>query len=110
MKTQKITKNMSINEIIKKFPQSIGVFNKFNLDSCCGGAESLENAAKKSEVDLAILIEAIDNAIETPREKGHNCARCGNSSDEILLIQCEIEKGSSFVCARCLPFYIHGGH
>lgn len=32
-----ITGNMVINDVIKKHPQTIKVFNDYKVDSCCGG-------------------------------------------------------------------------
>lgn len=60
----KISKEMSINQIIKLYPKSIGVFNKFNIDSCCGGSETLEKAVKNAGVDLQTVISEIKKAIE----------------------------------------------
>ena len=51
-----ITKEMSINQVIAKYPKTVGVFNQYNIDSCCGGHESLEIASKKNNVDIAKLI------------------------------------------------------
>lgn len=60
----KISKEMSINQIIKLYPKSIGVFNKFNIDSCCGGSETLEKATKNAGADLDEVIAEIQKAIE----------------------------------------------
>ncbi len=60
----RISKEMSVNQIIKLYPGSIGVFNKFNIDSCCGGSETLEKAAKNAGVDIDVLLNAINEAID----------------------------------------------
>lgn len=60
-----ISKEMSVNQIIKLYPKSIGVFNKFNIDSCCGGSEPLEKAAKNAGVDINDLINSIIEAINS---------------------------------------------
>lgn len=39
----------------------------------------------------------------------HGCVQCGTGSDERLLIQCELKGKLEWVCARCLPMFIHGG-
>ncbi|MBI3601064.1 MAG: DUF542 domain-containing protein [Nitrospinae bacterium] len=59
-----ITKEMSINQVISKYPKTVGVFNRYNIDSCCGGYESLENAAKNKGIDIVELIEALNKAAE----------------------------------------------
>ncbi len=53
---------MSINEIIRKYPNTMGVFNRFNVDSCCGGARSLKSVAEEDRVDLRALIDALNEA------------------------------------------------
>ncbi len=58
----KITPEMSINEIIRKYPNTMGVFNRFNVDSCCGGARSLKSVAEEDRVDLNELIDALVKA------------------------------------------------
>ena len=58
-----ITPDMSINDIIRKYPNTMGVFNRFNLDSCCGGARSLKVVAGEDKVDLQELIKALKEAI-----------------------------------------------
>jgi regulator of cell morphogenesis and NO signaling len=59
-----ITKEMSINQVIAKYPKTVGVFNQFNIDSCCGGHESLEIAVKKNNVDINKLIESLKESAE----------------------------------------------
>lgn len=55
-----ITKNMIINDVIKKYPKTISVFSKFKVDSCCGGAASIEKTAAMSGVDIPALIAALN--------------------------------------------------
>lgn len=57
---QTITKKMVINEIIKQYPATIGVFNRFNVDSCCGGAKRLEESAAGKELEE--LVAALNEA------------------------------------------------
>lgn len=59
-----ITKEMSINQVIAKYPKTVGVFSQYNIDSCCGGYESLENAAKKNSVDISRLIKSLTESIK----------------------------------------------
>ncbi len=58
----KITPEMSINEIIRKYPNTMVVFNRFNVDSCCGGARSLKSVAEEDKVNLRELIDALEKA------------------------------------------------
>jgi regulator of cell morphogenesis and NO signaling len=57
---EKITKDMIVNDAIKLYPDTIGVFSKFRIDSCCGGAVSIEEASKRDKADLAALLEKLN--------------------------------------------------
>jgi len=63
-----ITREMSINQVIKLYPKTVGVFNKFNIDACCGGNRSIEQAAKEDRADLDALLSALNLAAN--QEKG----------------------------------------
>ncbi len=60
--TEKITKDMVVNDAIKEYPGTIGVFTHFNIDSCCGGAATIEDSAKRDNAPLDELIEALNEA------------------------------------------------
>ncbi len=56
-----ITKDRIVNDVIREEPKTIGVFTRFNIDSCCGGAASIEAAAKRDNVDLDALLQALNS-------------------------------------------------
>ena len=58
-----ITREMVINDVIKSYPQSIAVFNQFRVDSCCGGGQSIEKTATRDGVDVASLMQALNDAV-----------------------------------------------
>lgn len=58
-----ITKDMTINDIIKKYPLTITVFNKFRVDSCCGGGQTVEKTATADSVDVKALLLALNKVI-----------------------------------------------
>ncbi len=60
-----ITQDMIINDVIKNYPETIAIFNKFNVDSCCGGGASIEATAKQDGVDVEELLTALNQAIES---------------------------------------------
>lgn len=64
---EKITQAMVVNDAIKLYPDTIGVFNKFHIDSCCGGAVSIEDAAKRDKADLNALLKKLNEAANAPR-------------------------------------------
>lgn len=54
-----ITKEMTVNQVLKLYPKSVGIFSKFNIDSCCGGNRSLEQSAREDKVVLEDLMAAL---------------------------------------------------
>ncbi len=65
-----ITRDMTINGVIKKYPQTIAVFNKFRVDSCCGGGQAIEKTATADGVDIEGLLQALNEAVKTGSEAG----------------------------------------
>lgn len=60
--TDLITVEMVINDVIKHYPKVIGVFNQFNMDSCCGGADSIRVGAEKAGANPAEVVAALNAA------------------------------------------------
>lgn len=58
----KVNKDMVVNDCIKLFPKTIGVFTQFHIDSCCGGAVSIEDAARRDGAPLNELMAALEAA------------------------------------------------
>ncbi|MEK7847633.1 MAG: DUF542 domain-containing protein [Chloroflexota bacterium] len=58
----KITEDMTINQLLRLYPQAMGVFNTFRMDSCCGGARSLGEAAREDGSDIRELLDALKRA------------------------------------------------
>ena len=61
----RITREMIINDVIKQYPETISVFNRLNVDSCCGGGASIEATARKDGIDLEALLDALNREIES---------------------------------------------
>lgn len=59
-----IHKEMTVNQVIRLYPIVISVFNKFNIDSCCGGSDTLEAAAKKGNIDIEELLRELNLLLE----------------------------------------------
>ena len=58
-----VTKDMVINDVIKKYPKTIRIFNKFKVDACCGGGSSIEKTAGADGVDIEALLKALNTSI-----------------------------------------------
>lgn len=57
-----VTKDIVVNDCIKMYPKTIGIFTQFKIDSCCGGAVSIEAAAKRDGAPLEELMNALNEA------------------------------------------------
>jgi len=64
---EKISEQMIVNDAIKLYPDTIGVFSKFHIDSCCGGAVSIEEAAKRDKADLDALLKKLNEVASGTR-------------------------------------------
>ena len=62
-----ISGDMVINEVIKKYPATIKVFNDYRGDSCCGGGAPIEVTARRDGVDVDGLVRALNAAVEEPQ-------------------------------------------
>ncbi len=57
-----INEKTVVNDCIKQFPKTIGVFTRYHIDSCCGGAVSIEEAARRDGAPLEELMAALKEA------------------------------------------------
>jgi len=49
-------KNKTIAEIVSEDISTASVFKKYNLDFCCGGGKTVENACKKANIDVNTVV------------------------------------------------------
>jgi iron-sulfur cluster repair protein YtfE (RIC family) len=56
-----------VNEVIRTHPETIAVFNRFGIDTCCGGAVSIQIAAARDGADLDELMAALSGAVQGAR-------------------------------------------
>jgi iron-sulfur cluster repair protein YtfE (RIC family) len=55
---------LTVNELIARYPATVEVFNRFDIDSCCGGAVPVRAAAERDGADLAEVTAALQAAVE----------------------------------------------
>lgn len=66
-----ITRDQIINDVIKAYPDTIAVFNQFQVDSCCGGGRPIsETAAADGLSELRPLLHALNRAARKLSDKG----------------------------------------
>jgi regulator of cell morphogenesis and NO signaling len=54
----KIDPKLTLNQLIQRHPDVLPVLAAAGIDTCCGGALSLEEAARRAGVDLVDLERA----------------------------------------------------
>ena len=54
---------LSVNEVLRRWPAAVASLNALGIDSCCGGASSLREAADEAGIPLAELLGAIERTI-----------------------------------------------
>ncbi|MDE2039768.1 MAG: DUF542 domain-containing protein [Elusimicrobia bacterium] len=59
-----ITSDMTIRDVIERFPATRKVFFRHRLEACCGGAHSIAVAAVARGIDPDHLISEIRRAVE----------------------------------------------
>lgn len=60
--TSIISPAMTVNEAIRLHPATVGVFNQFGIDACCGGAVPVRDAALRDGADPGRLVAALNQA------------------------------------------------
>lgn len=62
--TTELDSASTVNQIIARYPATIAVFNRFGIDTCCGGAEPIADAARRDGADLEALLTALREVVE----------------------------------------------
>jgi regulator of cell morphogenesis and NO signaling len=57
---QSITDVITVKEIVAQYPETLAVFNRFGIDSCCGGGVPVADAARRDGADLDPLLAALE--------------------------------------------------
>jgi regulator of cell morphogenesis and NO signaling len=55
---------MTVNGTIQRFPESVAVFKELGIDTCCGGAATLAEAAVRKGIPLPELLKALQAATQ----------------------------------------------
>lgn len=62
MSEQRIDQDLTINEVLLKYPTAVTVLNAYGIDTCCGGGDSVAAAAASNGIDLDELLAALREA------------------------------------------------
>jgi iron-sulfur cluster repair protein YtfE (RIC family) len=58
----KIDPKLSVEEVARRWPETVTVLARYRIDLCCGGRHSLELVAQKHKVDLERLLKELEEA------------------------------------------------
>lgn len=61
--TTLIDLELTINEIVARYPQTIPVFNRFGFDTCCGGGITVPEAARRDGIELDTVLNALNEVL-----------------------------------------------
>lgn len=53
----------TVNDVIKRHPATVSVFNDYGIDSCCGGALALGTVTERHRIDSTALLGALRSAV-----------------------------------------------
>jgi iron-sulfur cluster repair protein YtfE (RIC family) len=62
--TTALDARLTVNELLRRHPSVLPVLNGFGVDSCCGGAESLAQAAQSAQVPFDALMAALEAPLQ----------------------------------------------
>jgi len=55
----------TVRELVGRYPQTRSAFEQYGIDYCCGGGQSLADAARKHGLELPTLVAAVDKALHS---------------------------------------------
>jgi regulator of cell morphogenesis and NO signaling len=66
------TKELTLREIVTANPAAIDVFEKYDLDYCCGGAQQLSTAAGSRGVTVEAILSEVERANRLTCDRSHS--------------------------------------
>lgn len=58
---------LTLNQIVSRYPDALGVLHRLGLDTCCGGALALEDAVARHGLDLADVQAALSGTLKAAK-------------------------------------------
>jgi len=58
-----ITPAMTVNTAVLLHPRTVAVFDRYGIDSCCGGALPIEEVARRHGLDLDALMAELGEVV-----------------------------------------------
>ena len=60
--SREITAEMTVNEIVAEHPETLPVFTRLGIDTCCGGGLPLAEVARRHRFDFIALLTELELA------------------------------------------------
>jgi regulator of cell morphogenesis and NO signaling len=61
---------MTVRELVGRYPQTQRVFEKNGIDYCCGGGKCLAEAARERGLNLPVLVDVLEKALQATTDMG----------------------------------------
>ncbi|WP_303921291.1 iron-sulfur cluster repair di-iron protein [Draconibacterium sediminis] len=58
-----ISKKLTVGEVVKENYKTAQIFDRNNIDFCCGGGITLEKACEKANIDIATLLPELEAVV-----------------------------------------------
>lgn len=58
-----IDTGLTVDAMVARHPETMPVFNRFGLDTCCGGGAPIADAARRDGANLDELVQALRDAL-----------------------------------------------
>jgi regulator of cell morphogenesis and NO signaling len=55
-----LTAEKTVNEIVAARPETLPVFKRFGIDTCCGGGLALAEVARRHRIEFMVLLAALE--------------------------------------------------
>lgn len=74
--------NLTVAEVVNRTPEATAIFNRFGIDTCCGGGKAVAEAASLHGVDIGGLLAeltALTPGTATTAEPAAGCSCCAHA-------------------------------
>jgi hypothetical protein len=58
--------SLTINEIVAQYPETIAAFNRFGMDTCCGGVITVEEATRRDGINADDVVAELRQVVDEP--------------------------------------------
>ena len=65
--TQSDVAEMTVNELVRLQPQTLGLFKMYGIDACCGGGAKISDAAVRHGIEADTLLKELHAVIVNTR-------------------------------------------